>query len=51
MKTIRVKEPMVPPAPCATVSEDASMDKALHQMLLDGRQSLLVTSGGDVVGY
>jgi CBS domain-containing protein len=33
-----------------TVDEEASLDKALHQMIMGRFQSLLVTRGGEIIG-
>jgi CBS domain-containing protein len=45
-----VKEYMVTPTEGEFVSEDASLDVAVHQMVLGNHQSLLVTRGDRIVG-
>lgn len=49
---IKVKEIMYTPEVAEYVHEDASLDEAIHQLVIGHHQSLLVTSGADekVVG-
>lgn len=47
---IGVKEVMYQPSPTELISEDASLAEAIHQLVVDRRQSLLVTRKGAVVG-
>lgn len=47
---IKVAEVMYTPAEGEYVDVDASLDEAIHQLIMGHHQSLLVTSGGAVVG-
>ena len=47
---MNVADFMVTPNDCAYVEEDATLDEAIHQLLLCRYQSLLVTSSAKVVG-
>jgi predicted transcriptional regulator len=46
----KVAEVMYTPAEGDYVDVDASLDEAIHQLIMGHHQSLLVTSGGKVVG-
>ena len=50
MKSYLVKDLMVPLSEYATVTEDASLDFAIHQFIMGSHQSLLVTGGEKIVG-
>jgi CBS domain containing-hemolysin-like protein len=56
MKSYSVKDLMVPLSEYATVSEgeyvseDATLDVAIHQIIMGHHQSLLVTGDGKIVG-
>ena len=47
---IRVKEIMYAPMEGEIVDEAATLDQAIHQLVMGKHQSLLVTSKGDIVG-
>jgi CBS domain-containing protein len=47
---IKVKDIMLTPSEGEFVSEEASLNEAIHQMVLGRHQSLLVTSGKAVIG-
>jgi len=47
---IRVKEIMYAPEAGEFVDESATLDQAIHQLVMGKHQSLLVTSKGDIVG-
>lgn len=47
---VRVKTVMYTPGGTEFISRDAPLDQAVHQLIVDRRQSLLVTSGEEVVG-
>jgi CBS domain-containing protein len=46
----KVKEFMYTPTEGEYVKEEASLDEAIHQLLMGHHQSLLVTRGDDIVG-
>ena len=48
--SIRVKEVMYTPTEGEYVHEDASLDEAIHQLVMGKHQSLLVTTGEKIVG-
>jgi CBS domain-containing protein len=47
---MKVKEVMYTPSPTELISEETTLDEAVHHLVVDRRQSLLVTRGTDVVG-
>lgn len=47
---IRVKEIMYAPVAGEIVDEGATLDQAIHQLVMGKHQSLLVTRNGDIVG-
>ena len=47
---IKVKEIMYAPAAGEYVDESATLDQAIHQLVMGKHQSLLVTRNGDIVG-
>ena len=47
---IKIKDIMLTPSEGEFVSEEASLNEAIHQMVLGRHQSLLVTSGKAVIG-
>ncbi|RJR35369.1 MAG: CBS domain-containing protein [Desulfobacteraceae bacterium] len=47
---LKVKEIMYTPTKGEYVSEDATLDEAIHQLIMGHHQSLLVTAGKDIVG-
>jgi CBS domain-containing protein len=47
---IKVREIMYTPAPAEMISEEATLDEAVHHLVVDRKQSLLVTRKKDVVG-
>ena len=47
---IRVKDVMYTPAQGEYVQEDATLDEAIHQLVIGHHQSLLVTGASNVVG-
>jgi CBS domain-containing protein len=47
---IKVKEIMYTPAPTELISEEATLDEAVHRLVVDRKQSLLVTREREVVG-
>lgn len=47
---IRAKDVMYTPAEGEYVDQDASLNEAIHQLIMGNHQSLLVTSGGRVTG-
>ena len=47
---IRVKEVMYSPTEGEYVEEEATLDQAIHQLVVGRHQSLLVTRGGKIVG-
>lgn len=47
---IRVKDVMYTPTQGEYVHEDSTLDEAIHQLVMGKHQSLLVTSGDDIVG-
>lgn len=47
---LKVKTIMYAPTEGECVSEDASLDEAIHQLVVGHHQSLLVTRGGAIVG-
>jgi CBS domain-containing protein len=48
--SIRVKDVMYTPTQGEYVREDATLDQAIHQLVMGRHQSLLVTSGDEIVG-
>jgi CBS domain containing-hemolysin-like protein len=50
MKTIKVKEIMYTPTEGEYVDDEATLDQAIHQLVIGRHQSLLVTKGEDIVG-
>lgn len=47
---VRVRAIMQTPGDAEFISEDATLDEAVHQLIIDRRQSLLVTRADEVVG-
>jgi CBS domain-containing protein len=47
---IKVKEIMYTPGQGEYVDQDATLNEAIHQLIMGRHQSLLVTSGRDIVG-
>jgi hypothetical protein len=47
---IKVKDTMYKPGPSELIPEEATLDEAVHHLVVDRRQSLLVTRGQAVVG-
>ena len=47
---IRVKDVMYAPTEGEYVEEEATLDRAIHQLVIGRHQSLLVTQGGTIVG-
>lgn len=47
---VKVKSVVTTPMENEVVDEDASLDRAVHQLIMGHYESLLVTSGGDIVG-
>lgn len=47
---IRVKNIMYAPTEGEYVKEEATLNEAIHQLIMGHHQSLLVTRGGDIVG-
>lgn len=47
---IRVKNIMYAPSEGEYVEEDATLDQAIHQLVIGHHQSLLVTRSGDIIG-
>ncbi len=48
--TLKVKDIMYTPTEGEYVSEDATLNEAIHQLILGHHQSLLVTRGEEIVG-
>lgn len=48
--SVRVKEIMYTPTEGEYVKEEATINEAIHQLIMGHHQSLLVTRGGEIVG-
>ena len=47
---IKVKDVMYTPTEGEYVAQEATLDQAIHQLVVGHHQSLLVTGGGEIVG-